>query len=60
MTDEPLDPKPMPDTVPSPVPNPVPNKDPAPEPLTEVPGEGGFNDGKVDIDEPRQDEIPPI
>ena len=48
MTDQPLDPKPVPD------------KDDAPEPLTEVPGEGGFNDGEVEIEEPREDELPPV
>ena len=52
MTDQPLDPKPIPD--------PTPNGDVSPEPLTEVPGEGGFNDGEVEIEEPREDELPPV
>lgn len=48
MTDVPPDPLPLPDReVPTP-------------PPTEVPGEGGFNDGEVEIEEPLGDEIPPL
>jgi len=53
MSDTPPDPNPDPDTrdpdidIPGSVP-------------TEVPGEGGFNDGEVEIEEPLEDEIPPV
>ena len=55
MTDQPLEPQPL-----EPKPVPDPDGGNTPEPLTEVPGEGGFNDGEVEIEEPREDELPPV
>lgn len=48
MTDVPPDPKPVRDV-----------DIPAPAPV-EVPGQGGFNDGEVEIEEPLEDEMPPL
>jgi len=48
MTDVPPDPKPVRDV-----------DIPAPPPV-EIPGQGGFNDGEVEIEEPLEDEMLPL